>query len=47
MLVDPSTGGVVADFGWITPGRGDHLDAVELYLYPDQMHGTASASEEG
>jgi hypothetical protein len=45
-LVDPATTGVVADFGWITPGRGDHLDAVELYLYPDQAHHTPSASEE-
>jgi hypothetical protein len=46
MLVDSTTGGVVADFGWITPGRGDHLYAVELYLYPDQTHRTPRASKE-
>jgi hypothetical protein len=31
---------------WNPTGRGDHLDAVELYLYPDQMHRTPSAPEE-
>ena len=42
MLADPATGRVIADFGWITPARGDHLEAVERYLYP-----ALGASEEG